>query len=237
MKQLGIRWQDGIGKEFVDSLTLAGRSGNGFSVLESPFGATPQGVLDLRGLRLHEKAELRRVNFAAADFGAASLKGIWLERCVFNDSVFDGASFQKVAEHGNMFTNCSFRKVSFREAAIGYKGSRFDHCTFEGVDFTRTIFVRPEFDDCAFYRCKLDGSDLNASSFDRCRFVGVLKEIWFRGGFAYPNDIKRYGQSRPNRMSEVSFENAALHDVTFSNQCDLSSVHIPADDQYALVGN
>ncbi|CAN5911157.1 hypothetical protein BH11VER1_BH11VER1_13620 [soil metagenome] len=235
MKQLENRWQEDAGKNFLDRLTLGGRSGNGFSVSESPFGMTTDGRLDLRGLRLAEKTELRKVTFSPSDLGAASWKGIWLERCTFNESSFVGAGFQKIAEHGNIFTNCTFLKSSFREAAIGYRGSRFENCTFDGVDFSRAVFVRPEFDGCEFHHCKLDGCDLNGSSFERCRFVGTLRGVWFRGGFAHPNDLSRHGHPRPNRMAEVSFESAALRDVTFSNGCDLSSVRPPNDGHHVLV--
>lgn len=234
MKKLGTRWQEGIGKEFVGRLVTVGRSGNGFSVSESPFGATAQGVLDFRGLQLSQKAELRRVSFAHSDFGASVFKGIWLERCVFSDSIFEAASFQKVAEHGSTFTNCNFLKSSFRNAVIGFRGTRFDRCTFDAVDFRETGFIRPEFDDCAFYHCKLDGCDLNGASFERCRFVGALNEVWFRGGFRHPNEVERYGQPRLNKMLNVSFESAVLREVTFSNECDLSTVHPPVDDRHAL---
>lgn len=235
MKQLGTRWQIAAGKDFVDRLTLMGRSGNGFSVSESPFGVTEDGLLDLRGLRITEKAELRRVAFSHADFGAASWKGAWLERCTFTNAKFDGAGFQKIAEHGNEFIDCSFLKSSFREAALGYKGSSFQRCTFDGVDFNRAVFVRPEFDGCAFYHCKLDGCDLNGSSFEQCRFVGSLRNVWFRGGFAHPNDVSRYGQPRANQMTDVSFESACLRDVTFSNGCNLASVKPPTDGHHELI--
>ncbi len=235
MKQLGTRWQETIGKDFVDRLMSVGRSGNGFNVSESPFGVTANGQLDLRGLCLPERAELRMVNFMPADFGAASWKGIWLERCTFSESNFEKGSFQKVSEHRNTFTGCNFLKGSFREAAIGYKGSRYTNCTFDGADFRRAVFIRPEFDSCSFYHCKFDGCDLNGSSFERCRFVGTLREVWFRGGFAHPNDLSRYGQPRTNRMVEVSFESAALRNVTFSNHCDLSSVRLPSDGHYSLI--
>jgi uncharacterized protein YjbI with pentapeptide repeats len=235
MKQLGTRWQDAAGKDFVDRLTSMGRSGNGFIVSESPFGVLAEGLLDLRGLRLTEKAELRRVTFAPADFGAASWKGAWVERCTFNNAKFDGAGFQKMAELGNEFIDCSFLKSSFREAGLGYKGSRFVTCTFDCVDFSLASFIRPEFGGCAFYHCKLDGCDLNGSSFERCRFVGSLRNVWFRGGFAHPDDVSRYGQPRANQMAEVSFESACLRDVTFSNACDLSSVKPPTDGHHELI--
>lgn len=237
MKELEARWQQDAGKEFVERLASAGRSGNGHSVLESPFGATARGALDLRGLRLSERTELRRVSFAPSDFGRASFKGIWLQGCVFNDSAFDSASLQEIAEHHNTFENCNFLKASFRGAAIGYRGSRFVRCTFDAVDFRRAVFVRPEFDDCAFYHCRLDGCDLNAASFERCRFVGAINAVWFRGGFACPDDVASYGDPRPNKMTQVSFESAVLRDVTFSNRCDLSTLHAPQDGRHALVGS
>lgn len=235
MKHLGTRWQEAAGKDFVDRLVFEGRSGNGLHIAESPFGTVSDGRLDLRGLRLDEKTELRRIVFSPADFGAASWKGIWLERSIFNECSFEGATFQKVADHGNLFTNCTFLKCSFREAALGYKGSRFEACTFDSTDFHRAVFIRPEFDTCTFYRCKLDRCDLNGSSFERCRFVGILREVWFRGGFAHPNDLSRYGQPRANQMTEVSFESACLRDVTFSNGCDLASVMLPSDGHHKLI--
>jgi fluoroquinolone resistance protein len=235
MKQHIDRWNGGSGREFVHRLVASGRSGNGFSVSESPFGTSECGLLDLRGLRLPEKAELRRVSFAPANFCASSFKRVWFEGCDFRDSVLDSVSFQKVAEHGNSFTNCVLLKASFREAAIGYKGSRFQRCTFDRTDFSRAVFIRPEFDECAFYHCKLDEADLNGSSFNRCRFVGELRRVWFRGSFAHPNDVGRYGRPRHNNMVEVSFENASLRAVTFSNDCDLSSVFPPTDGRHALV--
>ncbi len=235
MKQLVTRWQIAAGKDFVDRLTTMARSGNGFSVTESPFGLTEGGLLDFRGLRVGEKAQLRRVVFGPTDFGAALFKGVWLERCTFYNSKFDGTGFQKMSEHGNEFVDCSILKSSFREAALGYRGSRFLKCTFDCVDFSRAIFARPEFDGCAFYHCKLDGCDLNGSSFDHCRFVGSLRNVWFRGGFAHPNDVVEYGQPRVNQMVEVSFESACLRDVTFSNGCDLSSVKPPTDGHHALI--
>jgi uncharacterized protein YjbI with pentapeptide repeats len=186
-------------------------------------------------LRLPEKTELRKVIFAASDFGAALWNGIWLQRCFFDKSIFDKASVQKIADHGNLFTNCTFSKASFREAVIGFKGSQFQNCTFDRVDFRRAGFIRPEFSGCIFSHCRLDGCDLNGSSFERCEFVGPLNEVWFRGGFPHPNDVSQYGDPRPNQMLDVSFEKARLRDVFFSNSCVLSSVKLPDDGRCMLV--
>lgn len=236
MKDFGPRWQDAAGTDFIDRLISMGRSGSGFSVSESPFGFTESGLLDLRGLRIARRIELRRVTFAPADFEDVSFEGLWFERCAFNNAKFDRANFQSISEHGNEFIGCIFLKSSFRGAAIGFRGSHFESCSFECVNFRKAVFVRPEFDGCEFYRCKFDGCDLNGSSFERCRFVGALRDVWFRGGFAHPDDVSQYGIPRVNLMAEVSFECASLRDVTFSNGCDLSSVKVPSDERHKLVG-
>ena len=180
--------------------------------------------------------ELRRVTFGPADFSAASLCRFWIERCAFSGSTFGGTDLGNVSEHGSEFRDCRFVKSSFRNAHLGYRGSRFVNTIFEGVDFTRAGFLRPEFDDCVFSRCKLDGCDFNGSSFARCRFTGRLRDVWFRGGFSHQDQVSSYGQPRPNRMVDVSFEHAILQESTFSDHCDLSTVRIPADGRHALIG-
>ncbi|MCW1887747.1 pentapeptide repeat-containing protein [Luteolibacter flavescens] len=235
MKHLRTRWQEAAGRDFVDDLVSRGRSGNGLTVMRSPFGETDAGRLDLRGLTLPGSAQLRRIAFAPADLGASVWKGVWLERCTFHEAGFDHADLRSIAEHGNGFTGCTFARSSFRDAAIGYRGSRFESCTFEAADFRGAVFVRPEFNGCEFHGCKLDGCDLNGSSFDRCRFTGTLRNVWFRGGFPHPDDLERYGTPRVNGMKEVSFEAACLRDASFSNACDLSSVKLPHDGRHALI--
>ena len=235
MKHFEARWEVAAGKEFVDHLILMGHSGNGFEVTESPFGVTEDSRLDLRGFRMPGNPQLRRVTFRPTDFGAASMKRVWLERCSFSDSSFIGADFHGVKEHGSDFTNCLFTNCSFRAAAIGYRGSRFVKCVFDRVNFNRAIFVRPEFDDCVFDHCKLDGCDFNASSFEKSCFIGELYDVWFRGGFASPDDVAKHGRPRANQMVGVSFEKALLSDLTFSDGCELASVKIPLDGRYLLV--
>ena len=234
MKRFKTRWQEGGGKEFVDRLVYMGRSGNGFNVLESPFGMTEDGLLDFRGLCLPETAELRRVSFGPADFSASSWARVWLERSRFDRADFAGASFQVIGDHGNEFLSCRFSRTSFRGGVLGYRGSRFVSCAFDRADFSRALFVRPEFDDCEFRDCKLNGCDFNGASFERCRFMGELRDVWFRGGFALPADMSEYGVPRANRMTDVSFEGACLREATFSNGCDLSSVRIPKDGYHQL---
>lgn len=236
MRRFKTRWQDGDGKQFVDRLVFMGRSGNGFGVSESPFGLTEAGLLDFRGLCLPETAELRRVSFGPADFGSSSWGRIWLERSRFDRADFAGASFQMIGDHGNEFLSCRFSRTSFREGVLGYRGSRYVSCAFDGADFARALFVRPEFDDCEFRDCKLNGCDFNGASFERCRFLGEVRNVWFRGGFALPDDVSSFGVPRANCMTCVDFWGACLHETTFSNGCDLSSVKLPTDGSHGLFG-
>jgi fluoroquinolone resistance protein len=59
-----------------------------------------------------------------------------------------------------------------------------------------------------------------------------LKNVWFRGGFPLQSDIIHFGSPKKNEMREVSFENAELEDVTFSDNCDLSTVTIKSSNHY-----
>jgi len=74
--------------------------------------------------------------------------------------------------------------------------------------------------------------DFDASFFDNCIFEGELNDVWFRGGFPLHSDCDRFGVPKKNEMKNVSFEKAELKDLTFSDNCDLSSVRIKNNDKY-----
>lgn len=233
--ELQKRWNIEPGRTFIDKLSRWGRSGNGYEIQEAPFGVVAKsGELDLRGILLPERTDLRRITFRGADFTGAVLNHTWFELSVFIDVLFHDASFVLLSEHGCTFENCSFCNVSFRRAGIGYKGTRFKHCCFECADFIQTGFIRPEFDDCCFDSCIFSGVDFNGSSFERCEFRGEVRGVWFRGGFPLRSFEERWGTPRPNTMKGVSFKHAKLIDMTFSDHCDLSSV-IPPDDGHHAV--
>lgn len=73
------------------------------------------------------------------------------------------------------------------------------------------------------------GVDFRASSFESYEFVGEVRGVWFRGVYELPSILEQFANPQPNRMIAVSFQNAKLIDVTFSDGCDLSAV-IPPDD-------
>lgn len=233
---LKTRWCTGHGGQAINSLVRESRSGNGFQLLESPFGMYHERS-DFRAIALPELVELRRVLITNADFSGATLNGAWIERCSFKNVCFDDVSFNKLSERGNLFEKCTFRRTKFKEGAFGYFGTRFIDCEFSSADFRRSVFVRPEFDKCLFDACVLRGVDFNAASFNVCEFRGELRDVWFRGGFPVASDSEKYGISRPNLMTEVKFVRARLFDVSFSDRCELSSVVLPDDGRHALFNN
>jgi uncharacterized protein YjbI with pentapeptide repeats len=235
-EQLERRWLSPVAHGFATLISERGRPGNGFVVSESPFGfVSGNGLLDLRCLSLPNKAELRDVAFRNADLSAARFNGARVERCIFENVLFDETSWENVSDHGNTFAACSFIKTIFRGAILGYKGSHFHGCKFTEASFEYAQFIRPEFDDCTFKDCRYGGVDFNASSFERCEFSGEVRGVWFNGEFALPSQRERFGPPKPNRMLDVSFAHATLIEVSFGNNCDLSSVIPPSDSDHLFI--
>jgi uncharacterized protein YjbI with pentapeptide repeats len=232
--ELKKRWDTEPGRAFVENLSRLGRSGNGYEIREAPFGTvTETGRLDLRGLLLPERTELRRITFRFADFTGAVFRHAKTELSVFTDVWFNDSSL-RLGEGGSTFEQCSFCRANFRRSVIGYRGSRFKRCHFEKADFIQVGFIRPEFDDSCFDNCTFSGVDFNGGSFERCEFKGEVRGVWFRGGFPLRSWVEEWGEPRTNRMTTVSFKNARLIDITFSDHCDLSSVIPPDDGRHAL---
>jgi fluoroquinolone resistance protein len=229
------RWQAEPARAFVETLARYGRSGNGYEIQDSPFGFMPEtGRLDLRGLVLPERTELRRITFRSTDLTGAAFIRPWFELSRFENTCFDDASLPELGEKGSVFEKCTFRNTSLRRSHVGYNGSRFKDCRFEKTDFIQTGFIRPEFDDCCFDICTFSGVDFRAASFERCEFRGEVRGVWFHGEYQVPSVLEEFANPRPNRMSSVSFRNATLFDITFSDGCDLSSVTPPDDGRHAL---
>jgi uncharacterized protein YjbI with pentapeptide repeats len=229
------RWQSEHAQGFLEKLARWGRSGNGYEILESPFGIiTETGLLDVRGLVLPERSDLRRITFKSADLTGSVLRRIWFEGSIFVDVVFDDASLRTISEARDTFERCRFLRTSFRDAVIGHHGSRFKDCHFEKADFMQASFIRAEFNECCFDNCTFSGVNFQASSFERCEFRGEVRGVWFHGEYQISSILEQFANPRPNRMTSVSFKNATLFDVNFSDGCDLSSVLPPEDGRHAL---
>ncbi len=118
------------------------------------------------------------------------------------------------------------------EAAIGHKGTSYHDCVFDRTDFRKAMFIRAEFDKCMFRNTKSKGIDFNASSFVNCSFHGKLEDVWFRGTFPLRDMMAEFGFPRKNQMENINFEEASLWSVTFSNDCDLSTIVMPSSGEY-----
>jgi len=204
-----------------------------------PFGRV-DGFFDMRGFPLSANFHPRmlvKCIFKGFDFSEASFRDLWIEGCVFDNCVFNKAELVGIKDHANKFINCSFVGTCLGDAGLGHKGSSYKNCLFDRTSFDKARFIRAEFDDCKFDQCRFKGVDFNASSFVNCEFSGKIEDVWFRGGFALKDDISDFGVPRKNAMKNVSFEKASLWSMTFSNQCDLSTIKLPLEGNYKLYSN
>lgn len=158
----------------------------------------------------------------------------WLKNKTFRNCIFKRCDFKDMADHGNLFDECVFDEVDFRHSILGYDNSKYSNCIFRKVKFGH--FIKAIFENCIFEDCSLDGVDFNASSFVHVSFSGSLYNVWFRGHFPTSSQEKIFGKSVGNEMKAVSFIDASLHDIDFSDDCKLSSVILPAKGLYAYYG-
>lgn len=190
-----------------------------------------EGKFDFRGVDMAQKT-VKMCEFQNVDFSFSSFKNSWVENNIFENCRFSKVDFSDVSDHNNNFKGCFFSDCKFNSAAIGFGGTRFYKCILENCKFSKTIFTRPEFVEVVFKNCKIKNIDFNASSFENCSFEGELNDVWFRGSFPLKSDEEYYGYPKLNEMKNVSFENADLKDLTFSDNCDLSTVKIKQSDDY-----
>lgn len=199
----------------------------------SPFGIMDNNIVDFRGLDL-SKRQISKIKIENADLSHSILHSSWIEKSIFENVIFDKVDFTEISDKGNLFKKVSFFTCKFNRAGLGYNGSLYLDCIFDYSSFERTSFIRVEYNGCKFINCKLKGIDFNASSFENCSFVGKLENVWFRGGYGYPNDEKEFGKAKKNQMENVSFVEATLEGVNFSNECDLSTVKLPQTGSYLI---
>lgn len=178
-----------------------------------------------------ENPRLAGETFSGVSLERADLRHAWIEECVFRDVCFDRADLSYATDHGSLFERCSFKSTNFERAMFGHRGTRLIDCSFIRARFRGADFIRPEFDRCEFV-CNFKNIDFNASSFVDCRFEGKLQDVWFHGGFGLPDFEDDFGKPRKNEMKNVDFSAAELRQMTYSDDCDLSTVVLPAKGRY-----
>ena len=212
------------------------KSGRSIDEKYSPFELLNEDYIDFRGLEF-DNIKIKKIKFEKADLSYSGFTSAWIENCIFKDVIFESTDFTDMSDHGNQFINCIFLKCKFNYAALGYNGTRFTNCTFNNSNFTKAIFIRGEFTKCEFRHCKLKGIDFDVSSFEDCNFIGELNDVWFRGNYALASDVKHFGLAKKNKMENVSFKDATLTYVMYTNNCDLSTIRIPNTGNYQLFDN
>jgi uncharacterized protein YjbI with pentapeptide repeats len=237
LKELATRWR-GSAENYSagERIFNVFKHGGVLTIDHSPFGRQEGELIDLRGYDA-SRVLVKNVTVRDVDLSYSNFSSAWLEGNRFENCVFIGGDFSDTSDHGSMFDRCVFAKCKFKLAALGYDGSQFRNCTFKESNFQRTNFIRAEFVNTEFLQCRLKGIDFNASSFENCNFEGLLNDVWFRGTFPLESDSQHFGQPKINKMLNVSFENAELRNLTFSNGCDLSSVKIKNNGRYFKYGN
>jgi len=165
-------------------------------------------MIDFRGLPANAST-LSGCSFVNCDLSGAVFASAWLEDCHFDNTRLDRADLSDISDQGNSFGRCPFCNTRFVKAAIGYKGSKFLGCRLVKANFRGAVFVRAEFDDCAFSECGLKGVDFNASCFRNCSFEGPLNDVWFRGGFPLASDVTECGEPQTNCMRNTPLTCAA----------------------------
>mgnify|MGYP001560830211 CR=1 FL=1 len=228
-KQIISRWDTTKGKKIKEDIINELSKRNGHIAKNIEGLGEIDGRCDIRGLSLPGPRKLRGVSFESVDMSFANLSNWWIEGCYLDNVYFGSVKADNWADHGNHFKNVKWVGSDLTCGGFGYKGSKYQNCVFERCSFGKSVFIRPEYDDCLFLNCMLRDIDFNGASFVRCKFVGMLKDVWFRGSFAYDSDFETFGMPRKNKMIQVDFSDAQFDGVTFSNGCDLSTVTPPND--------
>jgi uncharacterized protein YjbI with pentapeptide repeats len=154
--------------------------------VESPFGMTLTGLIDLRGLTVVEVVKNRKLLEVDFSFGsveqAGMFAGVEAHRCAFLQFLF-GSNL------GYRFEHCSF--AGAKMASESLRG-RFSDCDFSLVNLMSSMGVEVKFDRCVFHQTNFRGSNFHRCIFDACQWhdcrfgVGSFYRSVFIG--ARPNE-------------------------------------------------
>lgn len=227
-----IRWSSARGKEAKDRVLGMIRESS-IDKPTSPFGQSSDGLEDLRGLDLSTVSRLQNSDVCDADFSFSNFRGIELQNCGFRNILFFGTNLSEVFDENSVFRECTFDECTFRDANLGLGRCQYIGCHFRQCNLAGLRMGQNEYDKCVFQDCDLRGCDFGASSFHDVQFTGRIEGAWIRGRDPFLEFTSGIGaQLRQNSMSNVSFANATLWSVTFSDHCVLRDVDLPSDGSH-----
>lgn len=230
------RWKtaDGIYKrgQIINSLL------NNKPIEKLPFIEQIDGYYDLRGIYFENKTILKKVEIKNIDFSYSNFNCLLLDQCRIENIIFDMCDCVEMVQYGCYFEKCRFTKTKFLNAGFGIDGGKYKNILFEESNFEGAFFYYPDFEDCTFMNCKMEGVDFSASHLIDVKFIGKLDDVWFRGESPIPKTQKKMKETgRGLNPMIVDFADADLWFITFSDHCDLSRVIMPKDGEHYLINN
>ncbi len=230
-KELISRWSQGVGASAQVAIVRSLQKQDPIVAL-SPFESVGNRA-DFRGFSAGTLSGISGAELSGIDLSLGNLAGVRLTDCTIRNVDFNQTSMKNLVDEKNRYENCDFQRTSFLGAQLGVGRSQFVGCAFNRCDFSGIRFNVVEFDKCVFDSCKLEGVDFGASSFADVTFIGRLGDVWFRGRDPFLEfSSGPAAQCRKNEMTGVSFAQAELWDVTFSDNCPLSTVILPNDGDH-----
>jgi uncharacterized protein YjbI with pentapeptide repeats len=193
----------------------------------SPFGVTADGCQDYRGAPISHVQGAEGLLVEGCDFSDASFRNLRMAGCSFKNSIFDSADMSHISIRSSEFANCRFQKTDLKLAQVGITGSKFNRCIFEHVRVARAGFHNPVFEDMVFDGPDWRSVDFRASGFWNCAFKGDVRGVVFRGDYQLPVEREINGPPGRTGLHNVSFADAELFWVGFTNGCLLVDITLP----------
>jgi uncharacterized protein YjbI with pentapeptide repeats len=186
-------------------------------------------VKELGGLLKVEDARLENL-----DLSGARLDGVRFIRSTIKNCRFDQAHCQDWRLWAVDVTDSSFVGADLRNAVLGAwydgRGNVYRNIDFSGANLRSIVCPAGTFIDCDFGTAQIVKVDFQSSSFIRCRYAGLLREvIYYDRGF-------NTGKPDPNPMEDVDFSEAELRMVEF-RRLNLDRVKFPRSVDHLVVRN
>lgn len=172
IKKLRSRW--GQEELALGERALAGKG-------DSPFGRTPDGHSDLRGLTV--RAFVKGVSIRRMDLSGMIFEGFGqFGNCSIEESIFNGALLQ--TNLGAKFNSCDFVSADLAGATLRGK---FNDCRFTAAKLAAATGTQVEFSRCDFSKANIRKALLTHCKFDECKFQDSQ---FGSGSFAFSTFIR-----------------------------------------------
>jgi uncharacterized protein YjbI with pentapeptide repeats len=186
-------------------------------------------VQELDGVLKFERARL-----ANLDLSGGRLENFRFFNTAIVNCRFDEARCQDWRLWAVDVTDTSFRGAALRKAVLGTwhegRGNIYLRVNFSRANLRSIVCPAGIFIDCDFGDAQLAKVDFQSSSFVRCRFAGMLREVMF-----YDHGFQT-GKPDPNPMEDVDFSESELRMVEFRH-LNLDHVRFPTSSDHVVLNH